>query len=122
LSPLNAERRWDSESTGSFAGVLVVGGVENGAAVVQFDPSTNDFWLFIKNFGTAPAFKQLGYSQTAVSDFNLFYTPDPGGTGSVTVTPLTSVPEPATWTLLLAGFAALGFLGSRQALKTRVAA
>jgi PEP-CTERM motif len=110
-------------TTGTFAGILIVGGLENGASVVQFNPSTDDFWLFINDFATAPSFKQLGYSQTSVSINNLFFTPDPGGTGSVTVTPITGgVPEPSTWAMMLAGFAGLGFLGYRQAAKARVAA
>jgi hypothetical protein len=110
-------------TTGTFAGVLVVGGVEDGASKVQFSPSTNDFWLFINNYASAPSFKQLGYSQTSVSTDNLFFTPDPGGTGSVTVTPITSgVPEPATWAMMLTGFACLGFLGYSRAVKARGAA
>jgi hypothetical protein len=98
---------------------LIVGGVFDGAAKVQYTPSTDDFWLFINNFTTAPVFDQLGYTQTAVSSDNLFYTVN--GTGSVSVTPLTSVPEPATWAMLLAGFAGLGLLGYRQTIKARLA-
>jgi hypothetical protein len=33
---------------------------------------------------------------------------------------LSSVPEPSTWAMMLAGFAGLGFLGFRQSRKTRV--
>jgi PEP-CTERM motif len=110
-------------TTGSFAGVLVVGGIQDTAAAVQYSPSTDDFWLFINDFATTPAFRQLGYTQTAVSSANLFYTPDPGGTGSVTVTPITGgVPEPSTWAMMLAGFAGLGFLGYRQTVKARLPA
>jgi PEP-CTERM motif len=99
---------------------LIVGGVFDGAARVQYSPSTDDFWLFINTFTAAPTFDQVGYSQTSVSSDNLFYTV--GGTGSVTVTSLTSVPEAATWTMMLAGFAGLGLLGYRQTAKARVAA
>ena len=110
-------------TTGGFAGILVVGGIADGASAIQYSPSTDDFWLFINNFTTTPTFKQVGYTQTAVSSDNLFYTPDPGGTGSVTVTPISSgVPEPSTWAMMLAGFAGLGFLGYRQTAKARVAA
>jgi hypothetical protein len=101
---------------------LIVGGVFDGAAKVQYTPSTDDFWLFINNFTTAPTFDQLGYSQTSVSNDNLFFTVN--ATGSVTVTPITTpvVPEPATWAMLLAGFAGLGFLGYRRTVKARLAA
>ena len=110
-------------TTGTFAGILVVGGINDGASSIIFNPSTDDFWLFINNYATTPSFKQLGYTQTSVSANNLFFTPDPGGTGSVTVTPITgSAPEPTTWAMMLAGFAGLGFLGYRRTAKARVAA
>jgi PEP-CTERM motif len=99
---------------------LIVGGVFDGAAKVQYTPSTDDFWLFITNYTTSPTFDQLGYSQTSVSSDNLFYTVD--GTGTVSVTSVVSTPEPSTWAMLLLGFAGLGFLGYRQAEKARVAA
>jgi hypothetical protein len=78
---------YNAPGSGLPLGTLVVGGISDGAQQVQFAPSTDDFWLFITNYATAPTFLQLGYSQTAVSSANLFFTPDPGGTGSVTVTP-----------------------------------
>lgn len=101
------------------ATTLVVGGLSDGAQQVQYLPSTDDFWLFISNFPTAPAFDQVGYSQTSVSGGNLFDS----SVGSVTVTPITSgVPESSTWAMMLAGFAGLGFLGYRQSAKARLAA
>ncbi len=109
-------------TTGSFAGILVVGGINDGASSIIFNPSTDDFWLFVNNYATAPSFKQLGYTQTSVSANNLFFTPDPEGTGLVTVTPITSgVPEASTWAMMLAGFAGLGLLGYRQTIKARLA-
>ncbi len=105
-------------SGGALPGVLVVGGVNDGAQMVQYNPSTNDFWLFISDFATAPAFTQVGYSQTALSSNNLFDT----HAGSVSVSPITAAaPEPATWAMMLAGFAGLGFLGYRQSAKARIA-
>jgi hypothetical protein len=101
------------------ATTLVVGGIFDGAQQVQFSPSTDDFWLFINDFTTAPSFDQVGYSQTSVSAANLFDT----HAGSVTVTPVTGgAPEPATWAMVLAGFAGLGFLGYRKTVKARLAA
>ena len=105
-------------SGGALPGVLVVGGVNDGAQMVQYNPSTNDFWLFISDFATAPAFTQVGYSQTALSSNNLFDT----HAGSVSVSPFTAAaPEPATWAMMLAGFAGLGFLGYRQSATARIA-
>jgi PEP-CTERM motif len=114
---------YNAPGSGLPPGTLVVGGLSDGAQMVQFAPSTDDFWLFITNYATAPSYLQLGYSQTAVSSANLFFTPDPGGTGSVTVTPITtSVPEPATWAMMLAGFVGLSLVGYRRTAKARVAA
>jgi hypothetical protein len=102
------------------ATTLVVGGISDGAQMVQYMPSTDDFWLFINTFATAPSFDQVGYSQTAVSSENLFDSIS----GSVVVTPITpgGVPEPSTWAMMLAGFAGLSLLGYRKTVKARVAA
>jgi PEP-CTERM motif len=110
---------YNEPGSGLPAGTLVVGGISDGAQMVQFSPSTDDFWLFINDFAVTPTFDQVGYSQTAVSSANLFDT----HSGGVTVTPITSgVPEPSTWAMMLAGFAGLGFLGYRKTVKTRLAA
>lgn len=90
---------------GFAAGTLRVGGINDGADSIQFFPSTNDFWLQITNFATNPAFLQLGYTQTSVSDNNLFYTLNQ--TGSVVVSPTSSVPEPTSLCLVGLGIASL---------------
>jgi len=102
---------------GSFpAGTLRVGGVAgagggfNGTDVVNYAPSDNDFWLYIYNFNTTPAFEQVGYAQTS-TDGNLYYTINESG--SVDVSPYTA-PEPSTWAMMLLGFAGLCFLGYRK--------
>jgi hypothetical protein len=111
---------YNAAGSGLPTGTLVVGGLQAGAQMVQFMPSSNDFWLFITAFASAPAFDQVGYSQTSVASVNnLFDSHD----GSVSVTPVTTpVPEPSTWAMMLFGFAGLGFLGYRQTAKARVAA
>jgi hypothetical protein len=93
------------------AGTLRVGGVYDGADSVQYDPSTNDFWLQIASFTTAPAFEQVGYSQTSVSSDNLFYTLNQ--TGSVNVTPL-ATPEPTSLCLASFGLTLLGVSSRRR--------
>ena len=85
-------------AAGTFpAGTLRVGGLHAGSDVIIFNPSTNDFWLYINDIVGTPAFQQLGYTQTSVSSNNLFFTINQ--TGSVTVT--SSVPEPSLGGLLL---------------------
>lgn len=102
------------------ATTLVVGGISDGAQQVQFNPSTDDFWLFINDFAVTPSFDQVGYSQTAVSSDNLFDSIS----GGVTVTPITpgGVPEPSTWAMMLVGFVGIGFLGYRKTVKACLAA
>ncbi len=78
-------------TAGSFPGeALRVGGFNAGSDVIIFDPSTDDFWLYIYDINGAASFQQLGYTQTSVSSDNLFFTLNQ--TGSVTVS--NAVPEP----------------------------
>lgn len=93
---------------------LEVGGISGGANIIFFNPSTNDFWLFINDFlsGT-PLFDQVGYTQTAVSSNNLFYTVNQ--TGSVTVQDAPSpVPLPAALPLLGGALLGMGAFGIRH--------
>ncbi|MCA8868171.1 MAG: VPLPA-CTERM sorting domain-containing protein [Rhodobacteraceae bacterium] len=92
---------------------LSVGGIHFGSDVIQFNPSTNDFWLFIDNFTGVAAFDQLGYTQTAVSSNNLFYTLNHTGSVSVQVAP-PPIPLPAGLPLLAGGIALLGGLRLRR--------
>ncbi|MBW8753260.1 MAG: PEP-CTERM sorting domain-containing protein [Sphingomonadales bacterium] len=110
-----------NNASGSLAaGTLIVGGLAGGAGIVQFLPPSNDFWLFINNFATAPAFNQLGYSQAAALDRSLFFTLD--GTGSVSVRPFVAdtsgVPEPATWAMMVVGLGLVGATMRRRARQT----
>ena len=98
--------------SGPFAaGTLRVGGLSDGADSVTYSPSTNDFWLQITNFATTPAFEQVGYSQTSVSNDNLFYTINQTGSVSVNV-----VPETSTIVLGFVGLASLagGYMTRRR--------
>jgi hypothetical protein len=91
------------------AGELVVGGIATGAGSVQYSPATNDFWLTIDNFATAPTFDSVGYSQVSAGNY-IFYTPS-SSDGSVSVQP---VPLPASAWLLLAGLVGLGAMVPRR--------
>jgi hypothetical protein len=105
---------------------LVVGGLQAGADSVFLSPTVfDDFYLHIFAYSSTPTFQQLGYTtSSATADSNYFFTDLPNsGAGSVTVTPITgTAPEPATWAMMLAGFASLGFLGYRRSVKARGAA
>jgi hypothetical protein len=81
---------------GFAAGTLRVGGAFNGPDVIQFTPSTNDFWLYINDLSGTPTFQQLGYTQTSVSSDNLFFTLNQTGSASVS-----AVPESSAWALML---------------------
>jgi hypothetical protein len=98
------------DGTTYAAGELVVGGIANGAGIVQYSPATDDFWLFINTFATTPAFNQVGYAQVAAGN-NLFYTTGPTGTVSVEPAP---VPLPAAAWLLLSALGGIGLAGKRK--------
>jgi hypothetical protein len=121
---LSSVLSFDYSPTGNAngaAGELVVGGAADGACCVIFNPPSNDFWLQILTFTTAPVFNQLGYSQSSTGSASLFFTDAAnGGSGSVTVqnvTPTPGVPEPSTWAMMLLGFAGLGFMAYRRKSK-----
>ena len=114
---LGSALAFDYSPTGNGNGVadeLVVGVMSAGAAAVYLSPTVyNDFYLQILKFSSSPTFQQLGYTTASTTaDTNYFYTPNPGGIGSVTVTPVTpGVPEASTWVMMLLGFAGLGYAG-----------
>jgi hypothetical protein len=99
----------DELRVGGTAGTGAGCGSPDGSDCVQYDPSTNDFYLYITSFSTSPTFSQLGYSQTSISGDN-YVVATGSSTVSLTVTPLTpSVPEPASWTIFLTSLVGLGF-------------
>ena len=101
---------YDPDTDAFGGGTLIVGGTASGPGFITYDPSTNDFWLFITNFATAPAFEQLGYTQTAVSNDNLFYTLNQTGTVNVT----TAIPEPSSMVLASVLASAFCFMRRRK--------
>ena len=109
---------YNDPTSGFPADTLVVGGIFDNPSTVQYSPATDDFWLFINNFTSAdPAFDQVGYAQVAAGNY-LFYTDSAsGGTGSVTVTPVTA-PVPLPPTALLFGSGLLGLVGLRRFRKS----
>ncbi len=101
---------YDPNADGSFPpGTLRVGGIANGTDVINFNPSTDDFWLFINDFTGTPAFQQLGYTQTSVSNNNLFFTINQTGSVNVSV-----VPEPSSFFALGVGLAWIGMLRRKR--------
>ena len=103
---------YDPDSDPFGGGTLIVGGTASGPGTITFNPSTNDFWLFITDFSTAPAFEQLGYTQSAVSNNNLFFTLNQ--TGSVNVS--NAIPEPSSLLLISAAASAFCFTRRRKAV------
>jgi hypothetical protein len=55
---------------------------------------------------------------------NILLTDNPGGiaNGTLTYGPAGGIPELSTWTMMLGGFAGLGFMGYRSSRKTAIAA
>lgn len=98
------------------AGELVVGGINDGACCVELTPTTsNDFYLQILNFTSAPAFNQLGYTIAANGDY--FYSAGGTSGGSVSVTPVSTTPLPAALPLFATGLGAMGLFGWRRKRK-----
>jgi hypothetical protein len=126
---LGSALAFDYSPTGNTHGAadeLVVGGLQAGADSVFTSPTVyDDFYLHILTYSSMPTFQQVGYTTSSSTAYTNYFYNDlaNGGAGSVTVTPITgSTPEPATWAMMLAGFAGLGFLGYRRTVKARLAA
>ena len=68
-------------------------------------------------FGAATPISQLTFTQTTTVDFvvNDYYLPDNAGGVSLDIESASAAPEPATWGMMLFGFAGLGFIGHRRA-------
>jgi len=65
--------------------------------------------LFNPTTFTAGAPETIATGDLTIADASAGYGPDPAFTGTVDITPQSAtVPEPATWAMILAGFAALG--------------
>lgn len=99
---------------------LEVGGIANGASVINYSPADNDFWLFINGFlSGAPVFDQLGYARAALNG-QYWYTIN--GTGSVGVNdaPPPAVPLPAALPLLAAALGGLALLRRGARTKPRI--
>jgi hypothetical protein len=100
------------------ADAFTLGGAASGADTVEFDPATNDFWLFIHDFTAGPLSSdmyQAGYSQTSLGNF-IYFTPqvednplhNPNGFAQVSV--IATTPLPAGLPLLLTALGALGLV------------
>jgi hypothetical protein len=101
---------------------LVVGGISDGTALVQFSPATDDYVLQISNFTSSPVFTEMVYAQTSEGNFDNFTTPGVS-TGSVTVTPgVSATPIPAAFPLFAGGLGLMSFLGRRRKRRGALAA
>jgi hypothetical protein len=115
----------------SATDVFQIGGSAGGAATVQFNPATDDFWLYIHNFSAglfSSEMFQAGYAQVALGN-NIFSTPQLGGhpldnpngfafVGAVVAT----TPLPAGLPLFLTALAAIGVVARRRRATAAAAA
>jgi hypothetical protein len=99
---------------------LVVGGIANGTAKVQYSPATDDYVLQISDFTSSPVFTEMVYAQVSAGN-NQFYTTPGVSIGSVTVTAVTATPLPAALPLFATGVGALGLFGWRRKRKNATA-
>ena len=105
-------------SGGTFNGDIIVN--DNTGSIYLLNPTTNISDL-IATGGTRGDYTQVDATNGSLlldySDIVARLTcPD------CSFVPPPTVPEPATWAMMLIGFAGLGFLGYRQTVKARVAA
>jgi len=103
-------------------------GVNDSGEIVGFyvDPMTGVQHGYIDNGGVFTTFDPPGSTNTTINGVNDlgdivgFYTP--AGSEATVGFVGTPVPEPATWAMMLLGFAGLGFLGRRSHKGERVLA
>jgi PEP-CTERM motif len=99
----------------------------NGSQFV-FDTMINPDTIFDFGSGGVSEFEILGIAASvglnpnSATDFVTTLTFEGSGTFTGTMIPVISVPEPSTWTMMLVGFAGLGFAGYRQRQKLAAAA
>jgi len=89
--------------------ILVIGG--SAAGVMNSDPSSRDFALYIGNASTAPMVTTFTYSAGS----GTVYT---ASTDSVTFAPAASIPEPASLLLLSAGVGMIAVASRRKSTST----
>lgn len=94
-----------------------------GEIVGDYTLADGNMYGFLDNGGVFTTIDPAGSIAVTANGINDsghvvgFYTDDNGSTLG-----FATVPEPSTWAMMLAGFAGLGFLGYRKALKGRLAA
>jgi hypothetical protein len=101
--PLSSSISFDYNPSTDY---LVVGGTNLGADTIAIGPAQDDFYLQVNNFITNPTVHQLGYAEASIPN-GYYYTPvDDPAAGMITA--VAAVPEPATWAMMLLGFAGIG--------------
>ncbi len=100
---------FDYSPTAQPGGFLTVGGVTAGN--IEDVPGTNDFYLLIYGFTTAPSMAELLYGTSSSGEVRWS-----AYTGTVTVSAVSAVPLPAS--ALLFGSGLLGLLGWRKLRKS----
>ena len=97
------------QQTGGFS--FVIGGNTNGATIVSSLGGADDF---VFDWGPGPVFPPSTFTYYVAAD--IFPERRTINTLAFAQTPTGGVPEPATWAMMLVGFAGMGFALRRKAI------
>jgi hypothetical protein len=111
---------YDVTSLFEFTFVLPVGvtidSITHDDGISLFDLTTNSANLIPGNEGPTTAVTTLLPALTAGDNYEVWYVAANGAPSILSFNGSSAVPEPATWAMLILGFAGLGYAGYRRKL------